>query len=88
MTVRINENNYYDVDCYIKEQEELLESMNQKIIKKDNIIKKIPIRQLRDYFYRRLLKYIALRNEVFRNLRDVTRKKYPERFSTQWSETH
>ena len=71
----------------IEEQERLLDSMNQTIIKEDRLIKKLPFRRLRDFFYRRLMKDIAIRNEVFRNLREATRKKYPERFSTQIGES-
>ena len=64
----------------IEEQEQLLDSMNQKIIKVEKRISKIPTKRLKYFFYKRLGKYILLRNEVFRNLREETRKVYPERF--------
>jgi len=67
----------------IEEQEELLDLMNHTIIRRSKIIDKIPIQFIKIYFVKRLTKYIQKRDDVFRHLREDTRKKYPERFSTQ-----
>jgi len=67
----------------LEEHEELLNLMNHEIIKRSNIINKIPFKFIRNWQIKRLEKIIQKRNQVFRNLRERTRQKYPERFSTQ-----
>lgn len=64
----------------IEDQELLLKRLNEKIVKTNNRIQKLPFSFLRDYAYKKYMKLITYRDEVFRNLRDETRKKYPERF--------
>ena len=65
----------------IEDQEKELDRLNQKIIKLGNIIKKIPFRRIQNYLMgKKLLPLMNLRDECFRNLRDETKKKYPERF--------
>ena len=64
----------------IEDQELLLKRLNEKILKTNNRIKRLPFSWLRDYAYKRYIKQLAYRNEVFRNLREATRTKYPERF--------
>ena len=64
----------------IEETEIYLQRLNEKIIKTNNRIKHLPFNWLRDYAFTKLMKVIDHRNEMFRNLRDKTRKKHPERF--------
>ena len=66
----------------IEDQEKLLDKLNKEIIKIDRRIKRIPFDWLRNWAYKKQFKRIAIKNEVWRNLRDATREKYPERFST------
>ena len=64
----------------VEDQQKELDRLNQKIIKLDYIIKKIRFRRIQNYLMRKkLLPLMNLRDECFRNLRDATRAKYPER---------
>ena len=63
----------------IEDQELLLKKLNEQITKKYNRIKKIPFGFLRDYAMKGHLKRLAIRDEVWRNLREATRDGYPER---------
>lgn len=61
--------------------ENQLELYNQKLIKYDKFLKKIPVRKLQHYFFMRFyLPIINKRDYIFRVLRTATREKYPERF--------
>ena len=65
----------------VEEGEKYLDSLNNEIIKKGKRINKIPITFIKNYFWIRLTKLQEKRNEHFRQLREATREKYPERFS-------
>ena len=65
----------------VEEGEELLDSLNHQIIVKSKRINKIPFLFIRNYFWIRLTKLQERRNQHFRELREATREKYPERFS-------
>ncbi len=65
----------------VEEGEKYLDSLNNEIIKKSNRINKIPFTFIRNYFLIRLTKLQEKRNQHFRELREATREKYPERFS-------
>ena len=65
----------------VEEGERLLDYMNQEIIHKSRLINYIPFKFIQNYFWRRLTKLMEKRNQVFIELREATRKKYPERFS-------
>lgn len=65
----------------IEENEALLELLNHQLIVKSGRIGKIPFMFIRNFFWVRLTKLQQKRNQVFRELREQTREKYPERFS-------
>ncbi len=65
----------------VEEGEKYLDSLNNEIIKKSKRINKIPFTFIRNYFLIRLTKLQEKRNKHFRELREATREKYPERFS-------
>jgi len=67
----------------LEEHEDLLNLMNHTILKRSDIINKIPFIFIKIYFFKRLALFTRKRDDVFRHLRERTRKKYPERFSTQ-----
>ena len=65
----------------IKYLESQLEQYNQKLIKYDKFLKKIPIVKLQHYFFMKFyLPIVQHRDAIFRTLRTITREKYPERF--------
>ena len=67
----------------IKEQEELLNLLNHKITIMSYKICRFPNKLFKKYYNKELNKVIDKRNQVFIKLREDTREKYPERFSTQ-----
>jgi len=67
----------------VEDQEKLLEEYNKKIKKINDRIKTwIPTNRLKIYFYKRLAKHQAVRNELFRNIRDHRIRKEPHKFIT------
>ena len=64
-----------------------LDKMNRQIIKIDKRIKRIPFAFLRNYFYKKYLKVMALRDEIFRELRDETKKRFPEKIMGAHNDT-
>ncbi len=65
----------------VERGEKYLDFLNNEIIKKSKRINKIPFTFIKNYFLIRLMKLQEKRNEHFKELREATRKKYPERFS-------
>jgi len=65
----------------VEEGEKLLDRMNQKIIKTDKMINRIPIKFIRIYCWKKLSKFMSARDRHFKELREATREKYPERFA-------
>ena len=65
----------------VERGEKYLDFLNNQIIIKSKRINKIPFLFIRNYFYIRLTKLQEKRNEHFRQLREATREKYPERFA-------
>ena len=68
----------------IEEREKQLDQMNLKIIKLNKTLAKIPFTFLKLwYFKRKIQKKMTERDIFWKDLRERTRIKYPERFSTQ-----
>ncbi len=57
-----------------------LTQLNNKIILYDKLIKRIRPNFIQLYFYKRLGRIIEQRNKNFKLLRELMRKKYPEKF--------
>jgi len=66
----------------LEDQQKAIDKLNASIINLDKYYKTIPFQFLKNYVLKKILKARAVRDEAWRNLRDETRKKYPERYST------
>ena len=68
----------------IEEREKQLDLMNLKILRLNKILNKIPFTFLKIFYFKRKIKTKMDERDIFwKELRTDTRKKYPERFSTQ-----
>ena len=68
----------------IEEREKQLDQMNNEIIKRNRILAKIPFTFLKIWYFKRKIQPKMTERDIFwKDLRERTRKKYPERFSTQ-----
>ena len=66
----------------IDEREKLLDKMNGEIIKRNRTLAKIPFTFLKLYYFKKRIQNKMNERDIFwKDLRERTRKEFPERFS-------
>ena len=77
----ISGNEYCSVDCAIKGQELELEKARINLIKATKLYRRInKVYFFNNYFVKKITKLTLAYQKIFRELREVMQKEYPERF--------